>query len=196
VRLIVIGALTVFIVAVAFVVTQERANWDLLAAARMVPSTVSGSSAPNLIEAWSPFCVADQSYALLSLPRDAIFNMSAGLADTPSAPPTSMSMSAGSTAQPASDNLGPDACAELGIVQGRKLVACRGHGPARFTMTVTDRTGSQTFVVTLEACTNSQLMSKPAGTSSPVAAATLKAAPPPATSSPMPASTSTPWRTP
>jgi hypothetical protein len=81
---------------------------------------------PDLLQAWSPLCIANVSYVVLSMPADATFRMG-----------------------PAA---GVDACMEIGVVDGHRVALCRGRGPARFPLTVRNPARSQRYVVDLAAC--------------------------------------------
>ena len=122
---------------------------------------------PDLLEVRLHYCSASRTYTLLSIPRDASFQMLA-IQARPALTPIPVTGGTGRTtltarnaAQSPSSMPGADACAEVGIVDERKLVLCRGQGPAHFNLSVTNAQGTRVYSVALTPCMGAKLLVTP-----------------------------------
>ncbi len=141
VRLLALAALGILVLASAIAATGLPAGLrGMLAGAS---AEMNAASESNLVYVLSQFCFNGQSNVVLSLPADASFSL------IPSA------------ASNSADNVNNEACLELGVVDFRKLVLCKGKGPAPLTVGVNASRTSEHVIISLDACGEVQ----PAGNS-------------------------------
>ncbi len=161
VRLLVIAVLAALIAGLYSLSRMIAAAGGILAP---VPNaTVVGTRmeqrAPDLLEVRLHYCDGGRTYTMLSMPRDASFDLRVAT-DSESAevliPATGLSIAPAPIPRVESDApshaLGEDACAVVGTAGDRKLVLCRGKAPARFTITVSDALASRAYSLSLAKC--------------------------------------------
>ncbi len=132
------------------------------------PTPVQPAYAPDLLEVRLHYCRGSETYDLLSIPSDAAFSMAlaaqsaTGAASIPVTGQTPKPTATARVRTQAPDNLlGSVACAEVGTLDKRKLVLCRGRQASHLTLTVSNHAGSRAYSLSLPACANATPRSTP-----------------------------------
>ncbi len=144
--LLVLGTLTLTLLAFAFVTVQAKPEDKALLQATATPGTSanSGNSGPTTsqvasenVVVWDQFCVRKVPYTLLAIPQDASFEIvkPEGVQPTPI-------ISTG--------NSNEIVCDSVGVFRDQQIVVCRG--PQLFTFTL--NVSGEAFEVPLGACPN------------------------------------------
>jgi hypothetical protein len=140
--LLMLGALTLTLLAFAFITVQAKSEDKplLQTTATPAPSIDDGAQdASGDIVVWDQFCVRKVPYTLIAMPKDASFEVvqPEGVLPTPI-------ISTG--------NSNEIACESVGIFRDRQVVVCRGPQLYSFTLQV----AGEDFTVPLKACPGPQ----------------------------------------